>query len=245
MIDPLRTEGERLAKRVAALQGCSRSEAERLIENGHVQVAGNVVSDPARRVLDQPVTVQAPASQSALQTVSVLWHKPAGLALAAEQPMSGLVPPTAELQPWHLKHLRCLTPSSADATGVALFVQDPRLQLRLRDAAAGAEQEWLLDVAGTVTPAQLEELRARAELLAWRQPTLPQLKLSVGSQNEAQTRLRLALKHGQAERIGAWLQACGLGADRLLRQHRSRIGRLALGHLAPGEWRLLAAQERL
>lgn len=243
MNDPLRTDGERLAKRVAALQGCSRSEAERLIENGHVQVNGSVVTDPARRVLDEPVHVQPPDRPDAMQTLNVLWHKPAGRALSDGQSMTGLVSPTPELTPWHLKHLRCLTPLPADATGLTLFVQDPRLQLRLRDAVAGAEQEWLLDLSGRVTAEQLETLRSRSSVLAWRAGQ-PQLKLSVGSQNEAQTRLRLALKHGQAERIAAWLQACALDT-RLLHQHRSRVGRLGLGNLAGGEWRQLAAQERV
>ena len=46
-------EGIRLAKRVAAEQNCSRREAEALIVVGGVQVAGKVVTDPARRVKDE------------------------------------------------------------------------------------------------------------------------------------------------------------------------------------------------
>ena len=45
-------DGERLSKRVAAAQTCSRREAEALIFAGAVQVNGQVVTDPARRVLD-------------------------------------------------------------------------------------------------------------------------------------------------------------------------------------------------
>ena len=43
------TAGEpvRLAKRVAELKGCSRSEAERYIEGGWVTVNGQVIEVPA------------------------------------------------------------------------------------------------------------------------------------------------------------------------------------------------------
>ena len=66
-------EGVRLAKRVAALQACSRREAEALIASGAVQVAGEVVTDPARRVAeDQPVQVSDGPVNVAM---TVLLHK--------------------------------------------------------------------------------------------------------------------------------------------------------------------------
>ena len=43
-------EGIRLAKRVAALAGCSRREAELLIENGAVRVDGQPALVPQARV---------------------------------------------------------------------------------------------------------------------------------------------------------------------------------------------------
>lgn len=241
MTDLTHSEGERLSKRVMALNGCSRSEAERLIGNGHVQVAGAVVTDPARRVRTETVTLLAPATLAQLQPVTLLWHKPVGLALHADQAPTGLLPATDELQPWHLKHLRCLSPLPAEASGVTVFVQEPRALQRLRDTVPGLEQEWLLDVTGRVTPEQLDTLRANAALLAGSR-SAPQFKLSVGSQSPDRTRLRLALKHGSAERLRPWLQSAGLSPERL---HRARIGRLALGTLPAGDWRLLAAQERL
>jgi 23S rRNA pseudouridine2604 synthase len=241
MTDLTHSEGERLSKRVMALNGCSRSEAERLIGNGHVQVAGEVVTDPARRVLNQVVTVQTPATQDNLRPVTLLWHKPAGQTLKADQSPAGLLPAGEELQPWHLKHLRCLTPLPVEATGVAVFAQDPRVLQRLRETVPGLEQEWLLDVTGHVTAEQLEALRASADLLASTRSHVL-CKLSVGSQSANHTRLRLALKWGDCIRLPAWLHSAGLSVERL---HRARLGRLALGALPDGGWRLMASQERL
>ena len=85
-------EGVRLAKRVAAQQVCSRREAEELIAAGAVQVDGQVVTDPARRVMEgSRVQVLAPTGVGAL---TVLLHKPEGLkamdALRAAWPALGL-----------------------------------------------------------------------------------------------------------------------------------------------------------
>ena len=71
-------EGIRLAKRVAADQNCSRREAEALIVAGGVQVAGKVVTDPARRVRDeQPVNVNRLVSMAALAPLTLVLFKPA------------------------------------------------------------------------------------------------------------------------------------------------------------------------
>ncbi|MFS2055394.1 S4 domain-containing protein, partial [Variovorax sp. CT11-76] len=55
-------EGIRLAKRVAALAGCSRREAELLIENGAVRVDGQPALLPQSRVQPhQQVEIEAGA----------------------------------------------------------------------------------------------------------------------------------------------------------------------------------------
>jgi 16S rRNA U516 pseudouridylate synthase RsuA-like enzyme len=58
-----RAEPVRLAKRVAELKGCSRSEAERYIEGGWVTVNGTVIEVPAFKVAaQQTVAVDANAT---------------------------------------------------------------------------------------------------------------------------------------------------------------------------------------
>ena len=94
-------EGVRLSKRVAALLGCSRSQAEALIAAGAVQVDGQVVTDPARRIpADASLQV---AELTPVGALTVLLHKPAGmtaaLALGQAWPALGIGPsPVAGLQ---------------------------------------------------------------------------------------------------------------------------------------------------
>lgn len=235
-----KSEGERLAKRVAALQGCSRAEAERLIEGGWVRVAGQVADDPARRVTDEAVEVDARGLGETLLPVTLLWHKPVGVALAEGQPLAGLVQPGGLLRPWHLKHLRCASPMPAASSGLAVFAQSPGVQRKLHDDALLLEHEWMLDLAGAVPAARLAALEQDVDRLA-PGPRTPYLKLSVSSRREDGTRLRLALKGYLPERLPQWLEQAGLKPQAL---QRLRLGRVALGQVQAGEWRLLGLHER-
>ena len=75
---PQGAEPTRLAKRVAQLIGCSRSEAEQYIEGGFVRVDGVVVEDPPFRVQQQAVTVDAEASLLNLSAITLVLNKPPG-----------------------------------------------------------------------------------------------------------------------------------------------------------------------
>jgi 23S rRNA pseudouridine2604 synthase len=71
-------EGERVSKRVMALKGCSRKEAEQYIEGGWVMVNGVVVEEPAFRVLHQTVTIASEATLLTQADVTLILHKPSG-----------------------------------------------------------------------------------------------------------------------------------------------------------------------
>ncbi|MGE8202171.1 MAG: S4 domain-containing protein, partial [Variovorax sp.] len=77
---PGEDEGIRLAKRVAALAGVSRREAELLIENGAVRVDGVPQMLPQSRVLPhQQVEIEAGAKPEPVLPVTLLLYKPAGM----------------------------------------------------------------------------------------------------------------------------------------------------------------------
>lgn len=88
---------ERLAKRVAAEHGLSRSTAEQYIEGGFVQVDGRPVEVPGARVAPhQRVELAQDASLDALEPVTLLLHKPpgfeAGLGAPPEPPRRESLP---------------------------------------------------------------------------------------------------------------------------------------------------------
>ena len=70
---------------------------------------------------------------------------------------------------------------------------------------------------------------------------LPPVKVSVSSRNDAQTRLRFALKGVRPGQVPFMCDSVGL---RLLALKRIRLGRVALAQLPPGQWRYLLPHER-
>jgi 23S rRNA pseudouridine2604 synthase len=119
-----------------------------------------------------------------------------------------------------------------------VYSQDWRVVRKLTDDLEVIEQEVMAEVRGAVSPEALARL---CHGLSFNGRPLPPIKVSISSQNDAQTRLRFALKGIRPGQIPAMCEAVGL---RLLALKRIRLGRVALAGLAPGEWRYLQTHER-
>jgi 23S rRNA pseudouridine2604 synthase len=240
--------GERLAKRLAHQLPCSRSEAERYIEAGHVTVDGTVVTSPQFRVHDQTVALAADASLAPVVPVTLLLNKPPGVDAGgdASAVLQYLVPgqrfaadPSGiAVLARHFAKQRCLTPLDAASGGLLVFSQDPRIERKLQDDAHVIEHESMVDVAGAVAP----PLIAQLERAATQTPRASaSAKVSVSSQSDEATRLRFATKGLQA----GWIaQACEAAGLRVTAIRRTRIGRVPLAGMPPGQWRFLGASDR-
>lgn len=243
--------GERLSKRVMQLKGCSRREAEQYIEGGWVQVNAQVIEEPMARVTEQTVTIDPQANLMTLDDVTLLLHKPPGFdAMAAPgaagkrvKPAHQLLLPThhaaddpsgTRVLKRHFAHLSACVPLEVAASGLVVFTQDWRVLRKLSEDAAFIEHELRVEVQGEVSPEALRRLNAeRADA--------PPARVSVNSTTANLTRLRFAIK-GSHPGLVAWL--CEQAALKIVGMTRLRIGRVALGHLAPGQWRYLQKNER-
>jgi 23S rRNA pseudouridine2604 synthase len=234
------TEPVRLSKRVAALVPCSRREAEQYIEGGWVRVDGKVVEEPQFRVADERVELDPGATPAALEPVTLLLHKPSGVSYE-EAP--GLLVPAAHshddvsgirIVKRHLSQLAPLLPLPPQASGLAVFSQDPRVIRKLTEDALTIEQELVAEVTGQ---APADGLALLCHGLAFEGRPLPPIKVSW--QNE--TRLRFALK-GIPPALVPWM--CEQAGLRVTALKRIRIGRLPMAALAPGKWRYLRPGER-
>jgi 23S rRNA pseudouridine2604 synthase len=252
-------EGVRLAKRVAALVPCSRSEAERYIEGGWVTVDGTVVEEPPFRVTEaQQVVIDKNATLLALMPVTLLLHKPPGYealggtattqnphvarsrgAPAALQLLTAAshsrddTTGTRVLRR-HFVNLVCDTPLPTEASGLVVYTQDTRIARKLAEDAETLEQECIVEVAGQIIEGGLARL---CHGLTFNGRPLPPIKVSW--QNE--TRLRFALKGIRPGQIPSMCEAVGL---RVLSLKRIRIGRVPMSQLAVGQWRYLPGHER-
>ena len=227
----------RLAKRLAELLPCSRSEAEQFIQGGWVTVDGVVVEEPQFKVLHQTIALSQDASLLAPTAVTLLLHKPAGfaadlqLASRANDDRSGI----KQLK----KHLTAelLTPLPLPASGLVVFSDDWRVARKLRDDAATLEHEVVVDVAGSIKPGGLERLNRVDHGFTFNGKLLGQAKVSW----QSEARLRFALKGEQPGQIAYFCESVGLQVTGM---KRLRIGRVPLRGLAAGQWRFLLPDER-
>jgi 23S rRNA pseudouridine2604 synthase len=233
------TDSIRLAKRVAELRACSRSEAERIISGGWVRVDGVVIEEPQFRVAEERVEIDPEANPAQTEPVTLLLHKPAGVehaALATPDIAGHWSEDPAGIQPLklHFTRLTALVPLDTDAAGLVIYTQDWRLERKLTESAATVEHELVVEVAGEMAEGGLERLN-RGIAFEGRTPA----SIKVSWQNE--NRLRVALK---GARIGQVRHLCESVGLRVVSLKRIRLGGVPLGKLPSGQWRYLRPGER-
>lgn len=227
------TEGVRLAKRVAALGGWSRRDAELLIDNGVVRVDGTVAVQPQMRVRpEQRVEIEKNARPLPVPPVTLLLHKPSGVELDLAAPLAGAQRSAADRSglrplPKHLVDQHCVAPLGARDSGLVVFTQVHGIERKLTEDAALLEHELQVEVDGEATPEALQAMRPA--------------RVSIGSQREGRTVLRFAIKGPQPGQVSHLCARAGL---QVLGARRLRLGRVALAGLAPGEWRYLRSDEK-
>ena len=241
--DPLRlpsppvpmSEPIRLAKRVAELTGCSRSEAEQYIEGGWVTVDGETVEAPQHPVTDERVEIDPAAELGAAEPATLLLHKPEGVAwqdaAALATPATHMAEDNSGVRPLkrHLHRLTALVPLDTEASGLMVLSQDGRVWRRLTEDYAQIEQEFLVEVRGERGPYTLSRIGHAA---TYQGRGLAPCKVSW--QNEV--RLRFAIKNVQP---GELRHRCREGGLEVVSIRRLRIGRVALAKVPVGQWRYL------
>ena len=219
MSEPVLPEGVRLAKRVAAQQGCSRREAEELIAAGAVQVAGQTVTDPARRVPEQ-VAVQVTGSAGAMPQ-TVLLYKPAGVTSPAAL---GEAWGALGAGPVPSLRLRELLPLPLQASGLSVWSDESPMVRRLLDRERPLETEWLLTLPVAAADSIIGALQAGG------------VRASMGSEREGVGQWRLVDKGDRGPELVEFLDRGQVTDGWTLR--RQRIGRMGLSPLASGQARL-------
>lgn len=229
------TDAIRLSKRLTEILGCSRSQAEQYIAGGWVRVDGILAEDPANRVTPlQQVTLDSAANLEEQAPITLILHKPAGIAITAENAADWLShAPRAENDPSgivalrrHLNKLALCLPLEMEASGLVVLTQDWRTERKLTEDARLIEQEYVVEVAGELDDAGLKSLNQA-------------LRCKASWQNE--TRLRFAIKNPQAGELRTLCETAGLQVKSV---RRLRIGRQSLAGLPAGEWRYLRLNER-
>ena len=219
--------GIRLSKVVAALQQCSRSQAEAWITSGSVQVDGEVVTDPARRVQADSVCIQARQRPSpALARWTVLANVPAPHSWPTVQNDSD----TPVLPPTLRKYAPLFPLPSGPVSGLEVWSNDPIVLQRFTDRQRPLEAEWMLSVPITALDSTLTKLQS------W------QVRCSISQRQTERGSLRIITPSPEAP---GWLTAIAASLPNGTWQlRRQRIGQKSLHPLTTGDWRLMKFGEK-
>jgi 23S rRNA pseudouridine2604 synthase len=236
------SEPLRLDKRLVALIGCSRGEAQKYIEGGWVLVDGEVVDLPQFEVLEQKVELHPDATLEPVAPVTLLLNMPTGFEPRAPgAPLQLLTPDShfeedasgIRLLKRHFTRLKATAPLEPGATGLLVFSNDWKVVRRLVDDASKNEQEYIVEVDSEVEAEQLAQLNRPMTFNNW---PIPKTRVS----RQSETRLRFALKSVRPEQIAFMCKQVGLN---VVSMKRLRIGRVSMGNLPPGQWRYLPPGE--
>jgi 23S rRNA pseudouridine2604 synthase len=235
-------EPQRVNKWLAQAGVCSRREA--LIAAGLVEIDGEVVSDPGRKIARGQTLVLKDRAGAALDAkVTVVIHKPVGYVSA--QPERGQIPAARLLTRDNLIGpgdrrigaklvLAPVGRLDQDSRGLLLLSDDGVLAKAVIGPQSRLDKDYLVRVTGPINGKKLALLRHGLELDG--RALKPAQVSVVGDQT-----LRFVLREGRNRQIRRMCEAVGLNVTDLL---RTRIGPLELGDLPEGRWRLLRPDER-
>ena len=236
-----------LARALSKFGVCSRREAERWIADGRVAVDGVVVDAPARRIdpRDNAITVDGLRVGDETVRVAIALHKPAGYITTRTDPGGRLTVYAllGGLAPWVFPVGRL----DKDTSGLLILTNDHRLGHRLTDPGHHVPKTYHARVRGVPDP---EALRALREGVPLGDGTAsgPATVRPLGSgraggrprdpPGPGTSWLEIVLTEGKNRQVRRMCAAVGHDVVDLV---RVAIGALALGDLAPGEWRTLDA----
>jgi 23S rRNA pseudouridine2605 synthase len=223
----------RLGKYLAICGVASRRRAEELIREGRVTLGAELVTDPAREVVEgDAVALDGTLLQGPQAPVVYALHKPLGVLSTARdthgrRTVTQLVP-DAGVRLYPVGRL------DRDTSGLILLTNDGALAHRLTHPSFGVERVYLARVQHA--PVRVEALRAlRRGVELDDGPTAP-----ADVRLRASDTLELTLHEGRKRQVRRMCEAVG---HPVLSLCRVRFGPLQLGALKPGEPRRLTAQE--
>ncbi|MFH0816798.1 MAG: pseudouridine synthase [Methanobacteriota archaeon] len=227
----------RLQKFLADSGVASRRAAEELILAGRVMVNGKLAAklgtkvDPAR----DSVKVDGKLIRKRVAKLYVLLNKPAGYVTSTEE--SEGAPVVTSLMPAHFGRLFPVGRLDLNSEGLLIMTNDGELAQQISHPRNRVVKTYEVKVRGRVDETVLESMKH-------------------GVFSEGERLVPLGLRRAKPLSGGAWLEfrlvggknreirrICETMSLRVGRLRRISIGRLRLGWLAPGEWRLVSRDE--
>jgi 23S rRNA pseudouridine2605 synthase len=227
-----------LDRALSKLGLASRADAKRLIAEGRVRVEGEVVLNPAMRIVPERARLsidedEAPTGRPPRRIV--LFHKPRGTVTTRRDPEGR--PTVFDVLGDTGRGLIAVGRLDRASTGLLIFTNDTHLANALTDPAHHVRRRYIVTVRGRVTPETARRLEQGLEVQV--EPHVaPELlaaaRVEIRKASGRETHLLVELDEGRNREIRRLFQAAGHEATRV---HRVSFGPYELGNLQPGQWR--------
>ena len=232
----LRTLNVRLQKFLADAGVASRRAGEQIILAGRVSVNGRLVQTLGTKVdpVHDEVTVDGRPVR-AKRKLYVALHKPAGCVCSARDE-SGR-PTVHGLLPKEWQNLHSVGRLDFDSEGLIFLTNDGQFALQLTHPRYGVRKKYVATVEGRVDQAMLGQFKRGVWHAGEKLRALAARLVSAGN---ARSVVELELGEGKNREVRRLFESQNLAVKRL---QRTQIGKIKLGELKPGRWRMLTETE--
>ena len=227
----------RLQKYLADAGVASRRGGEQMILGGRVAVNGELVEelgfkvDPAQ---DQVALDGKPIR--AKRKIYLALNKPPGLVCSRKDELDR--PTIYQLLPKEWGHLHSVGRLDFNSEGLIFLTNDGEFSLRLTHPRYGVHKKYLATVEGRIE----EEVLRRFTAGVWYEgERFKAVGARLVSASQSRSVVELDLSEGKYREVRRLFESQGRTVKRL---QRVQIGRIKLGELPPGKWRILTEAER-
>lgn len=227
----------RLQKFLADAGVASRRAAERMILGGLVAVNGQVVTELGTKVDERTARVTVDGAPVRVRRkIYVAINKPRGFICSKHDPENRNV--VGDLLP--VEWARTLHPVGRldwDSEGLLFLTNDGELTLRLTHPRYGIHKHYRATIVGKLQP---EDLRPFTAGIRHDGEMLKAERVHLISSNNSHSLVELELGEGKNREVRRMFEAIGFEVERL---QRTQIGKIRLGELPVGKYRVLTDGE--
>lgn len=219
---------------------CSRTQGERLVEQGKVRVNGSVVRDTSLRIRPERDLIEVDGSRvTRVEQVYLMLNKPRGVVTTRHDPQ-GRATIYGCLEDAPVPFVAPVGRLDKASEGLLLLTNDSRWSAQLLDPASHVDKVYHVQVRGMA----LESIARRIADGIVERSTDERLTVKTIAMLRAGSRsgawFEVVLDEGKNRQLRRIFAEVGVEVMRLV---RVAMGPLALGDLAKGAWRPLSAEE--
>ncbi len=214
---------------------CSRRDAMTIIQAGRVRVNGRIIKEPSTPVEGNEEILVDDQKIGAKSYTYVMLNKPAGYTTTKDDIHAAKT--VMDLLPSTLHHLAPVGRLDRESEGLLLLTNDGDLSFQLTHPKFHADKTYLVRVKGELT--KLKQSKMETGVVVEGKKTAPCRIMEV-KYNGSETEFKITLNEGRKRQIRMMAKSVGHYVAYLC---RLSMGRLKLGDLPKGQWRILTKQE--